>query len=620
MPSDSREPRRGRVRVSIAAKFFATLFVMVPLSLASGWAGLSGLADLHERTQSLFQRETANNRVTATLALDAELVGLHAQKLIVLDEPSGQQRLEDELTNVLIPRVTAGVGRVAGDASLRPDGGAAVVGQLAARWRQFLAFYETGQMQSAASGSAAESANRRVTDEVGTIFASIATLSARLVAVEATQAAAVSHEARSSYDSDRLSLLLIAAAVILGEVAAIGWLIAMTVPRIRRYSRFSSRVASGDAARELRVTGNDDLADLGDALNEMVCRQVARHSDDQSQSEFAQAMQITETESEAYELLKRHLQISIPGCATTTLARNNSADRLLATTPVPDDSPLLEPLAHAKPRSCLAVRFARTHETQPGRQSLLDCAVCGGSPGRTSCVPLLVGGAVIGSVLSEHEHELTDRDRWSINESVSQAAPVLGNLRNLAIAEQRAATDALTGLPNRRTVQDTVKLLAAQAGRNAAPLAALALDLDHFKNINDSYGHERGDDVLAAAATAFRACVRDSDFVGRSGGEEFVVLLPATDLDNARRVAEKIRDEVSRIQIPTVQQPITVSIGIALIPDHASSAEILLRHADRALYAAKNNGRNRVETFTSSPTDQSGATTPTPQPAYPEID
>jgi PleD family two-component response regulator len=115
----------------------------------------------------------------------------------------------------------------------------------------------------------------------------------------------------------------------------------------------------------------------------------------------------------------------------------------------------------------------------------------------------------------------------------TQAAPVLANLRNLAIAEVRAATDALTGLPNTRAVQDTIKRMVAQASRTVSPLSAALLDLDHFKRINDAYGHGRGDEVLAA------------------------------------------------------------------VPDDAADADTLVRAADRALYAAKGNGRNRVELFIS---------------------
>ena len=130
-----------------------------------------------------------------------------------------------------------------------------------------------------------------------------------------------------------------------------------------------------------------------------------------------------------------------------------------------------------------------------------------------------MGGEVIGSVLVEHERPFDDDTTRQVADSVAEAAPVIANLRNLAIAEMRAATDGLTGLPNQRAVHDTLKRMVAQAGRTVSPLALILFDLDRFKAINDSFGHGRGDDVLAAIGDIAAHTVRGSDFVGRLGGE-----------------------------------------------------------------------------------------------------
>ena len=111
---------------------------------------------------------------------------------------------------------------------------------------------------------------------------------------------------------------------------------------------------------------------------------------------------------------------------------------------------------------------------------------------------------------------------------MAQAAPVLGNLRNLALAEFRANNDSLTGLPNKRATDDTLKRMVAQANRSVMPLTAAMLDLDHFKQINDRFGHAKGDEVLAAVGATLRSCLRGSDFAGRFGGEELLVLFPDT--------------------------------------------------------------------------------------------
>jgi diguanylate cyclase (GGDEF)-like protein len=310
------------------------------------------------------------------------------------------------------------------------------------------------------------------------------------------------------------------------------------------------------------------------------------------QAEFAETLQIANGEDEAHQLLQRHLERTLPATAAVVLNRNNSADRLEAVTPLPPGSPLAGTLRGAEPRSCLAVRSGRTHREGEGRPPLLSCLVCAQMPGASSCVPLMVGGEVIGSVLLSRPAPYSDAEEQRIRESVSQAAPVLANL---AVAEIRAATDGLTGLPNKRAVTDALKRTFAQATMTKVPLALLLLDLDHFKQVNDQYGHAAGDQVLAGVGTALRSVLRARDFAGRNGGEEFAVLLPDTDIAAALEIAERVRAAIAEVTLPGTGVPVTVSIGVAGFPGHASTLERLDRLADAALYVAKRQGRNRVE-------------------------
>jgi diguanylate cyclase (GGDEF)-like protein len=179
------------------------------------------------------------------------------------------------------------------------------------------------------------------------------------------------------------------------------------------------------------------------------------------------------------------------------------------------------------------------------------------------------------------------------------------NVAELALAEFRASTDGLTGLPNKRAVTDTIKRMTAQAARSLTPLSAIALDLDHFKQINDTFGHGAGDDVLAAVGATLAETVRRSDFVARNGGEEFIVLLPDTDLESAAIVADKLRSAIGAISVPGVERRLTASLGLASIPQHAADADQLARAADRALYLAKTNGRNRTEVATANAGNES---------------
>jgi diguanylate cyclase (GGDEF)-like protein len=331
-----------------------------------------------------------------------------------------------------------------------------------------------------------------------------------------------------------------------------------------------------------------------------VARDAAdRHYAD-GQARFGEAMQVAENQSEGHELLIRHLEAGTPDASITVLIRNNSGDRLEPAVALAADSPLAGPLEHAKPRSCLAVRLSRPVDQGPTSDEIITCEVCGAQEGESTCQPLLVGGEVIGSVLTSGPQAASDAERRRIHDSVTQAAPVLANLRNLALAELRAATDALTGLPNRRAIDDHLKRLLAQAGRSLTPMSAILLDLDHFKEINDTYGHERGDEVLAAVGALMRTELRGADFAGRNGGEEFIVMLPDTDRAGALRVAEHLRTAMHSVSLPGVTRPVTASFGVASFPEDALDGATLMRLADRALYAAKQSGRDRVEATSSA--------------------
>jgi diguanylate cyclase (GGDEF)-like protein len=316
----------------------------------------------------------------------------------------------------------------------------------------------------------------------------------------------------------------------------------------------------------------------------------------QDQEEFADTLQIANDEDEAHLLLQRYLErILAPKTTAVVLNSNNSADRLEAVVPLPAGSPLAQTLRGAEPRSCLAVRSGRTHREGDGRLGLLSCPVCAPCPGASSCVPLVVGGKVIGSVLLSRPTPFDEAYEQRIRESVSQAAPVLANLRNLAVAEIRAATDGLTGLPNKRAVTDTLKRMFAQAATERSPLALLMLDLDHFKQVNDNRGHAVGDQVLAGVGTVMRGAMRSHDFAGRNGGEEFAILLPDTEIPVALRIAERVRAAIAEMSLPGIDVSVTVSVGVAGYPEQASTPDRLARLADAALYLAKRQGRNRVE-------------------------
>jgi diguanylate cyclase (GGDEF)-like protein len=187
-------------------------------------------------------------------------------------------------------------------------------------------------------------------------------------------------------------------------------------------------------------------------------------------------------------------------------------------------------------------------------------------------------------------------------EELSQLAQAFDDMA-LALQEreqklqEQAISDPLTGLYNRRYLGEFLPRELLRCRRSAMPVAVMLIDLDRFKRINDSFGHEAGDIVLKAIAALLKSKVRGSDIACRYGGEEFALILPETGLDAAVRRAEDIRLAIAGLDLSNAGSflgKITASFGIALFPDHGEYTDALLRVADVALYAAKGAGRNRV--------------------------
>lgn len=161
--------------------------------------------------------------------------------------------------------------------------------------------------------------------------------------------------------------------------------------------------------------------------------------------------------------------------------------------------------------------------------------------------------------------------------------------------EKLSKTDVLTGLANRRHFMDYFEKMISQAQRHSNPISLVMIDLDKFKDINDTYGHQAGDDVLSALGSLLSRETRKEDLAGRIGGEEFAVILTQTDIEKADNYAERIRKEINQLEIDSVPAEITASLGVSEIKD-GDDSESLLKRADAALYEAKENGRNRVYT------------------------
>ncbi|MBW2720167.1 MAG: diguanylate cyclase, partial [Deltaproteobacteria bacterium] len=186
--------------------------------------------------------------------------------------------------------------------------------------------------------------------------------------------------------------------------------------------------------------------------------------------------------------------------------------------------------------------------------------------------------------------------RETLQALANQLAVAMANARSVRLLEELATTDGLTGCLNKRALLDHMeqKLMAAQ--RFGRKLSLIVTDLDHFKAVNDTYGHAAGDRVLKELGEVLRRVKRETDIVARFGGEEFCVLCEETDLRGAQLLAERVREELEKTEVLTELGPlkVTASLGVATFPDHASTAADLFVQGDKALYEAKHRGRNQV--------------------------
>lgn len=203
-------------------------------------------------------------------------------------------------------------------------------------------------------------------------------------------------------------------------------------------------------------------------------------------------------------------------------------------------------------------------------------------------VTLMIIVISLGAAWTNRKLQSKERDLRRVNALLRELDHAQASLK------KAAHHDALTSLLNRRGFNALFAEKLEEHSEQRRDMAVMFLDIDHFKRINDSHGHDVGDEVIRHMAQLMKTCSRDADILCRSGGEEFLMLLPDADIESATRVAERLRGSVEQERIPVVEH-ITISLGIAVWPEHADNLERVLKLADAALYLAKQRGRNRAE-------------------------
>ena len=375
----------------------------------------------------------------------------------------------------------------------------------------------------------------------------------------------------------------------------------LIVAPVLQLIRASEQVGRGDFAPVLPPMVDNEFGVLSRSFSHMTTALRREHEEIASLNQFSEAVTQCTSEVEVYDLLLHSLKERFQPRQVIIFKLNQAENYLEAAAtlvPLPKEVgawPVIE-----EPHNCKAVRTGRSFVVNDVQvEPLCPSKFVLPSEGSYYCGPLIAGGIIIGSVRMEAAKDLWTPDRQRLLESyLSGAASALSNLRLLDRMKQQANIDMLTGLYNRRFLEDYARKLFAIARRREQPVGMIMLDLDHFKSFNDVYGHEIGDRILRHFAKTVTASMRETNLAARYGGEEFIVILPDTSAKSCTLVAERIRKAVMSMVVPSnTEKPLpqlTVSIGVAAFPEHGQTLEEVIQASDKALYESKRSGRNRV--------------------------
>ncbi len=410
-------------------------------------------------------------------------------------------------------------------------------------------------------------------------------------AVEVTALGSVSAASGSVTGSRLLAGALIAGFLLLALAFSV-WASRGLQGQVSRFLQAARRLGGGDFSSPIRIEGRDEFAALGEEFNNMSA-QLAQRLDELSQ-ERARLR-------EAIRRIGQTFAANLDRPALLELALKTAIDAVKAKggriTARPSANGALEErlrdgsLDGSRDAILIAERVAlETGEAGEGADhDRYALAVPMG--------PVEKGGRVHGVITVVRDHEpFSSADRDLLLSLAAQATLALENVDLHVQVTRQAVTDELTGLTNHRRFQELLDAEIEQARRYHHPVSLIMLDIDNFKSVNDTYGHQQGDVVLQRVARVVAEGSRETDYPARYGGEELAVILPHTDLGGAYTIAERIRTAVEALQIPRMGSPgvvrVTASLGVAALDDHNKDA--LIAEADAALYQAKRRGKNRT--------------------------
>jgi diguanylate cyclase (GGDEF)-like protein len=331
-------------------------------------------------------------------------------------------------------------------------------------------------------------------------------------------------------------------------------------------------------------------------------------------SQFKQAIEEDQTKAEIYQRLADMLQKKYSVERFSIYEVASSKNRMTA---MSIDGDANATCRYCDPQVMVDANFCRARRTGHEVNAFTFPGLCTmfrpGAEGDTHvCLPINqsgTAGAVVQILAARKDGDLASLLVPFVNVYLREAGPVLEAKRLMEHLRENSLRDPMTGLYNRRFLEDYVGALVSSSQRRKAVFSVLMLDLDFFKQVNDTHGHEAGDKVIKTLADILVRSVRGSDFAVRYGGEEFLLVLTDTGIEPALKVAEKIRAEVEATKVPLPSGILqkTISIGVSEFPTDADTFWQVVKYADVALYKAKAGGRNRVVRFLPEMWDASGS-------------
>jgi diguanylate cyclase (GGDEF)-like protein len=356
---------------------------------------------------------------------------------------------------------------------------------------------------------------------------------------------------------------------------------------------FAGLTINRDITRRRQVEAK--LQDSEKQLKLWVGELEQRSSEISNLGELSDVLQACFTLEEAYAVLAELLQRLFPGTAGSVCVISDSKTLVEAVAmwgACPDQTRLFGPT------ECWALRRGRPYFLQ-NSQSRLRCHHFPPLPASTLCVPMMAQGEALGTLhlIAADAEGLTHSKQLLATTVAEHIAIALANLKLRETLKNQSIRDPLTGLFNRRYMEESLDREIHRSERNEQSLGIIMLDVDHFKRFNDNFGHEAGDIVLRELGQFLKSVIRSSDIACRYGGEEFMLFLPEAEIEVTQQRAEQIRSGMKRLTLEYRRQAlgvVTLSLGVAIFPQHGNTAEAVIRAADAALYQAKQQGRDQV--------------------------